>query len=113
VVRGYDAHGDDVSGDYGTECVWRVLGYPARPRKAELDRMIAAAHAHADTQRYMLARWSSYLTPAGAALFRERNSKFAHWSDEQIFHEAIEAVTTAAAVLGARGEDLAALTGTE
>jgi hypothetical protein len=113
VVRGYDAQGNDVSGDYGSGCVWRVMGYPARPRKAELDHEIAAAQAKADTQRYMYARWSNYLTSAGAALFRQRNPRYAHRSDREIFAEAIEVVTIAAAVLGPLGEDLAALVGTE
>lgn len=112
VIRG-EVDGQSVSGHYGTECVWRAMGYPARIRPAILNRKIAEANAEADRQRYLLETWSQFLAPGGVAVFYSRNptcdpsspvvGRFAE-DEAGVIARATRVVAEAAAYLAGTGE---------
>lgn len=93
--------GVDISGTYGSECVRRAMGSPARLKGAKLDAVALAANAETERQQYRLHRWSQYLTPMGVITYRGRQSNGgADLTDQEIMDMAARIVGEARAYLG-------------
>jgi hypothetical protein len=68
---------------YGRTCAARATGR----RVALIDREILAANAEANNARYMVERWSQYLTAEGCDIYRTRNPTSA-WTNAEIIMNA-------------------------
>jgi hypothetical protein len=68
---------------YGRTCAARATSR----RVARIDREVLAANAEADKARYLVERWSQYLTAEGCDTYRTRNPT-STWTNAEIIMNA-------------------------